>query len=135
MNVSSDSENEETEAKSKETLHADITRNLNMGHKDDIISFNGHLQLTRKDYRSLTGKNHINDKIVDEYLHLIQVRNMSVYSMPVYAYTWLNEDFEKNFPVVSGWIKEDLEEKETILVPINCKEHWSLVTSTSEKIF
>ena len=71
----------------------DVTRNLDTGDENDRISLNGFLELRRRDYRSLTGVNHINDKIVDEYLHLIQERSRrvkslpTVYAMPVHAYT------------------------------------------------
>ena len=117
----------------KEKEDKDVTRNLNTGDADDRISMNGFLELKRRDYRSLTGVNHLNDKIVDEYLHLIQERSRkvqnlpSVYAMPVHAYTGLDEDFERNFEAVASWIKEDLEEKDMIFIPINKLEHWSLV--------
>ena len=118
---------------SRQELYKDLTKNLNTGEPDDIISLNGFLELRRRDYRSLTGVNHLNDKIVDEYLHLIQERSTkvqdlpAVYAMPVHAYTWLDEDFERNFKTVESWIKEDLEEKDMIFIPINKAEHWRLV--------
>ena len=78
--------------------------------------------MRRRDYRSLTGKNLLNDQVINEYLNLIQERSSrpnipSVYAMTTHAYTWLDEDFSRNFDKVESWIKEDLENKDIILVP------------------
>ena len=78
-----------------------MTRNLNVGNASDLISSN-FLQLRREDYRSLTGKNHLNDKIIDEYLHLIakrseQSKHKSVYAITAHAYIGLDLAFDKNY--------------------------------------
>ena len=107
-----------------------VTEQLNSGNPDDIIS--KHYLEMRRDYRSLTGKNFLNYKVIDEYLNLIQERSSrpnipSVYAMTTHAYTWLDEDFSRNFDKVESWIKEDLENKDIILVPIHKDDHWTLI--------
>ena len=114
-----------------------VTEHLNTGDPDDIISHN-FLQMRRSDYRTLTGVNHLNDKIIDEYLHLLQEKSktensLTVYAMPCHAYTWLDENFSMNFDKVSDWIKEDLTSKEIILIPINKMDHWTLVVYDTQK--
>ena len=108
-----------------------VTEQLNSGNPDDIISKH-YLEMRRRDYRSLTGKNLLNDQVINEYLNLIQERSSrpnipSVYAMTTHAYTWLDEDFSRNFDKVESWIKEDLENKDIILVPIHKNDHWTLI--------
>ena len=136
------SQNEQMKMKEKLVIESekDLIRNLNTGDLNDIITTH-FLPLTRRDYRSLTGKNFVNDGIVDEYLHLIQERNrkqnlQAVYAIPVHAYTGLDLNFEDNINKVLRWIRKvDLGEKDLILIPINKREHWSLVTyKVKEKV-
>ena len=120
----------------KEDLKA-VTENLNSGQPGDIMS-NHYLQMKREDYRTLTGRNQLNDKVIDEYLHLIQERSSSpklpsVYAMTIHSYTWLDEDFSLNFSKVESWIKEDLESKDIVLVPIHKQDHYSLVVFDTKK--
>ena len=114
-----------------------VTEHLNTGEPDDIISHN-FLQMRRRDYRTLTGSNYLNDKVIDEYLHLLQERSKteslrSVYAMSCHTYTWLDENFSMNFDKVSDWIKEDLTSKDIILIPINKMDHWTLVVYDAQK--
>ena len=140
--VNEKSQNEHKENREKLVIESekDLIRNLNTGDLNDIITRH-FIPLTRRDYRSLTGKNYVNDGIIDEYLHLIQERNskqnlQEVYAIPVHAYTGLDLDFEGNFSEVCRWIRKvDLGEKDLILIPINKREHWSLITyKVKEKI-
>ena len=73
--VISDEEDQVRSVEYEDHAQKDIARNLNSGISSDILSNNGFLALSRQDFRTLTGKNHINDKIIDEYLHLIQRRS------------------------------------------------------------
>ena len=78
-----------------------VTENLNSGHPDDLISKN-YLEMRRRDYRTLSGTNHLNDKVINEYFHLLQERSKetdlpSVYAMTTHVYTWLNEDYARNY--------------------------------------
>merc|ERR1712226_1789319 len=111
--VISDEEDQVRSVEYEDHAQKDIARNLNSGISSDILSNNGFLALSRQDFRTLTGKNHINDKIIDEYLHLIQRRsqlpgNKKVVVLPCHAYTWLEENFDRNFGIVVGWLKEDV---------------------------
>ena len=114
-----------------------VTEQLNSGNPDDIISKH-YLEMRRRDYRSLTGKNFLNDKVIDEYLNLIQERSNrpnipSVYALTTHAYTWLDTDFSRNFDKVESWIKEDLENKDMILVPIHKDDHWTLIVFETKR--
>ena len=114
-----------------------VTVNLNSGNPDDLISKN-FLELKRRDYRSLTGRNELNDKVIDEYLHLIQERSKkpglpTVYAMTTHAYTWLDLDFSKNFDKVESWIPDDITTNDIILIPIHKINHWSLVVFNTKK--
>ena len=122
--------------RTEEDLKA-VAENLNTGQPEDIIS-NHYLEMRRKDYRTLTGRNLLNDKVIDEYLHLIQDRSRrpnipSVYAMPIHSYTWLDADFSLNATKVESWIKEDLERKDIVLVPIHKEDHYSLVVFDTKK--
>ena len=111
--------------------YEDMLCNLSAGDPDEILSHH-YLQMKRRDYRSLAGRNLLNDKIIDEYLQLIRLRNVSeelpkVYPLPTHTYSWLEEDYDRNFPLVLRWFHEDLTEMEVLLVPIHKANHWSLV--------
>ena len=54
----------------KEIDYTELLNGLMRGEPDDILS-NNYLEMRRRDYRSLEGKNYLNDKIIDEYLQLI----------------------------------------------------------------
>ena len=104
---------------------------LNRGKPDDILSSN-YFQLTRRDYRSLAGNNYLNDKIIDEYLQLVRQRNLidglkKVYPLTTHATSWLEENYDRNFPIVSRWFKEDIMDMDMLLVPVHKANHWSLV--------
>ena len=59
----------------------------------------------------------------------------AVYALTTHSYTGLDSNFEENFEKVSSWIKEDITEKDLILVPIHKHSHWSLITfNVKEKI-
>ena len=90
--------------------------------------------LTKEDFRTLQGKEYLNDKIIDSYLRLIQERSQECSSLPKsYACTTFFYTKLKTFGVKEGmkqtqnWIKEDLREKDKILCPIHSGDHWSLI--------
>ena len=56
------------------SIYKELVKNLNSGPEEDILSKHT-IQMRRKDYRRLTGTNFLNDKIIDEYLTVIQERN------------------------------------------------------------
>ena len=67
-----------------------LVNNLNSGPPDDILSKH-RIQMRRRDYRTLSGVNFLNDKIIDEYLTLIKERNEKedlpgIYTFPLYAF-------------------------------------------------
>ena len=110
-----------------------LTHNINTGPADDILSKNNNLQMRRGDYRSLTGNNYVNDKVIDEYMFLIKERNQTenlpdIGVLSVHMFKLLDENFETGYEKTRNWIHEDLTQKEIILVPIHRLSHWSLVT-------
>ena len=115
----------------KEIDYTELLNGLMRGEPDDILS-NNYLEMRRRDYRSLEGKNYLNDKIIDEYLQLIRQRNVregrqKVYSLTTHAYTWLEQDYNHNFSQVARWFTENIEDIDLILAPIHRADHWSLV--------
>ena len=118
--------------------YKNIIKNLNTGPPDDILSRNG-LHLRRRDYRSLSGRNYLNDQIMNEYFTLIRWRNASdklssIFTLSTHYFTKLDINFDDGYIDVVKWIKEDLTDKDTILVPIHQVDHWSLVAvEMSEK--
>ena len=114
-----------------EKSYTDMLLTMNVGPPDEILSRH-FLEMTRRDYRSLGGRNFLNDKVIDEYLQLVRLRNVSeelpkVYPFTTHAFSWLEDDYERNFPNVMRWCKEDLTEMEILLIPIHKADHWSLV--------
>ena len=80
--------------------YSEMVKGLNSGSPDDIIS--RHLEMWRRDYRSLSGKNFLNDKVIDVYMKLISERNtrdglLKVYPLTTHAYSWLEQDYDLNF--------------------------------------
>ena len=64
--------------------------NLNSGPPGDILSKH-FLEMSRSDYRSLSGRNFLNDKIINEYFQLIRERNVreklpTIYQLSTYAH-------------------------------------------------
>ena len=131
LNVKPAKERSRSETDDRVKSYEDVLRNLNYGPPDEIISQH-FLQMKRRDYRSLAGRNLLNDKIIDEYLQLIRQRNVSdelpkVYPLTTHTYSWLEEDYDRNLPAVLKWFHEDLTGMEMLLVPIHKANHWSLV--------
>ncbi|MEL7079400.1 MAG: Ulp1 family isopeptidase, partial [Cyanobacteria bacterium J06582_2] len=91
------------------------------------------VDITRRDFISLSGSNYVNDHIITGYMKLIRDRNEAyklpeVYACSTYLYTklhWLG--FEQGSRDMKNWIKEDLRRKEMIFVPIQKDDHWSLI--------
>ena len=105
---------------------------INTGSPNDTLSKNGYLEMKRCDYRSLTGRNLLNDKVIDEYMYLIKERNkrdnlIGIGTLSVHMYKLLDQDFETGYQKTRNWIKEDLTNKDIILVPIHKHLHWSLI--------
>ena len=55
--------------------------------------------MRRGDYRSLTGNNYVNDKVIDEYMFLIKERNQTenlpdIGVLSVHMFKLLDENFE-----------------------------------------
>ena len=106
---------------------------IQRGEGKEVLSDHG-LQLTRDDYRSLRGREYLNDKVIDQYLKHVEERNTDDTSLPkVYAsttflYTKLKErGMDKGMEETRNWIKEDLRAKEIIFFPVNHQHHWSLI--------
>ena len=117
-----------------------LIHNINTGPSNDILSKNNHLEMKRCDYRSLTGRNYLNDKVIDEYMFLIKERNQQEENLPdigilsVHMFKLLDENFETGYERTRNWIKEDLTLKDMILVPIHRLSHWTLVAVDMKKL-
>ena len=114
----------------REKEYREMLKGLNLGDQNDTISRH-YLEMKRRDYRSLYGKNYLNDKIIDEYMQLIRERNFKdglqrVYPLTTHTYTWLEENYDGNYSRVSEWFK-NLADTDMILAPIHKADHWSLV--------
>ena len=108
-----------------------LVNNLNSGPPDDILSKH-RIQMRRRDYRTLSGVNFLNDKIIDEYLTLIKERNEKedlpgIYTFPSYVFPHLLGDFS-HYDYIEQKIKTDLTTKNIVLIPIHYQDHWSLVS-------
>ena len=117
--------------KNKEKCFRKLVENLNSGPPDDVLSKH-RIQMRRRDYRSLSGRNYLNDKIIDEYLTLIKERNeqgglTSIYAFPSYVFPHLLQDFS-HYEYVEEKIKTDLTLGGIVVIPIHYEDHWSLVT-------
>ena len=103
------------------------------GQSKEVLSKHG-LHLNRGDYRSLIGRNYLNDKIIDQYLQILQRRSEEETSLPrVHACTTFLYTQLKTFGLEEGcrrterWTPENLLEKDQIFFPIHHGHHWSLV--------
>ena len=106
---------------------------INEGPEEEVLARHG-LHLKRCDMKTLQGQNYLNDKIIDEYMRLVQQRNETNPEFPkvkactTFLYTQLKTfGLEKGCRRTRRWIKEDLTKKDFILFPIHNNDHWSLV--------
>ena len=119
----------------KEKERKDIKESINiMGGPANEVLVKKNLWLTRTDFRSLAGSNYLNDKIIDEYLTLIQQRNTDDQTLPkiatftVFLYQKLERlGLEEGYRDTEAWIKEDIRNKDLIFFPIHKNHHWSLI--------
>ena len=129
---------EDGEPEVEERHYRQLMQNMNLGPDKDILS-NHFLELRRSDYRSLTGRNLLNDNVINEYFHLIGQRNKkerlaSVYQFSTHSCSWLETgNFDTQYAIVESWIKVDLTEMELILIPIHKNEHWTLISVDVKK--
>ena len=113
--------------------------NIKQGPAKEVLAKHG-LHLTRGDFRSLSGRNYLNDKIIEEYLRLISVRNEensqlpSVHVCSVFLFKQLSKfGLEEGCRRTSNWIKEDITMKDMVLFPIHSGQHWTLVVVEPDK--
>ena len=113
-----------------------LRKQVEKGDEKEVLALH-HLQITRKDLRSLCYPNYVNDTIVDEYLMMIKARNPDNFVvLNSYFFQRLDElGLEEGMEQTKTWIKEDLRSKENILIPICKNDHWRLVhIDTKQKI-
>ena len=111
----------------------ELARTVQRGPPNEVLATNN-MDMTRSDFRSLTGSNCLNDKIIDEYLLLIKQRNEREESLPdievltVFLYFKLDTfGLTEGLNQTENWVKDDLRKKESVLVSIHKRDHWSLV--------
>ena len=107
--------------------------NIKQGPAKEVLAKHG-LHLTRGDFRSLSGRNYLNDKIIEEYLRLVAARNEedsqlpSVHVCSVFLFKQLSKfGLEEGCRRTRNWIKEDITTKDMVLFPIHSGEHWTLI--------
>ena len=136
---------ESTQAENKDrrataTMQGNIEKvDIRKGRPNEVL--NVRLDLRRWDFQTLCGSEYLNDRIINEYLRLIQERNEADSSLPkVYAccsqlYTMIGwRGLEETMNV---YRRDDLRMKELIFFPIHNDQlfHWSLiVVETSTKV-
>ena len=113
----------------KDKAKVDIRNGLDT----DILAHHW-MSLTRGDFRTLQGKEYLNDKIIDSYIRLIQERSEANPSLPAvhglttFFHTQLSLfGLEEGSRRTKGWIKVDLREKDLIFCPVHKQDHWTLV--------
>ena len=132
--------NEDVSTKTNVTWK-DICRFFCKGEENDTIS-QGTYTLRRIDYKSLVGKNYLNDLVIEEYMEIIRERNLkaglpSIGAISVFFYPQFNSlSFEEAYLFTERWNnKYDLRQCDIILCPIHRNDHWSLVSiDTKQKI-
>ena len=153
LNISLEAEEDERRVKHeqsgndvREVVHRKVeilrkVADIRRGKGKEVISKHG-FGLTRRDYRSLSGTNYLNDRIIDQYLKHIAERNQAdpdlpkVYASTTFLYTKLDlRGMDQGMKETSDWFKEDLREKQLIFFPIHKLHHWSLiVVDTATKV-
>ena len=112
----------------------DVNRYFCSGDLNDDIS-KGTFILKRRDYKSLVGRNWLNDQVIEEYFDIIKERNekeglprIGVLSLFLYQ-KFDSLPFEDAFKDTEKWhSKDDLRQCDVILCPIFKSDHWSLVS-------
>ena len=100
------------------------------GGPDEEVVINAfNLKLTRKDLQSISSPNWLNDQIINFYFCMLEQDcnkvTKTVFVFSTFFYTRLAQDGYKG---VEKWTKRvDLFTFDRVLVPINYKQHWSLV--------
>ena len=104
------------------------------GDMNEVIS-SGTFTLRRRDYRSLVGRNYVNDLVIEEYFDMIVKRNheenlSTIGATSVFLYKRFDEgNFEEVFRDTERWnSKTDLRQCDIVLCPIHKRDHWSLVS-------
>ena len=130
---SKSSMSKDVQKKGDRTLQETKLVNIREGPGNEVLVKNN-LWLTRTDFRSLADNNYLNDKIIDEYLTLIQMRNSKDHTLPeiatftVFLYHKLERlGLEEGYRDTETWIKEDIREKDMVFFPIHKDHHSSLV--------
>ena len=118
--------------KSFEDGYKKLSLELNTGNRKDILSRHN-IPMSREDYRSLSGKNWLNDNILNEYIHLVKERNKQenltkVSTLDSFAFVRLENNFEDGYETIKNQTKDDLTESDIVLVPIHKDDHWTLIS-------
>ena len=110
---------------------------IQRGPLDEVLS--KRTKLKRRDFQTLSGREFLNDRIIDEYMRLIRKRNGADSSLPV-VYACMTHLYTgiilRGLEHTETWVKADLRTKDLILIPIHDERyvHWSLiVVETSTK--
>ncbi|XP_004348373.1 sentrin/SUMO-specific protease 15 [Capsaspora owczarzaki ATCC 30864] len=105
------------------------------GHPTEVLVSAGAIQLTRKDFSTLTDQAWLNDEIVNAYMDLMNKRSTNaaqdstsrvpkVHAFSSFFYPQL---LAKGYPGVRRWTRNvDLFSKDFIVVPVHLDVHWCL---------
>ena len=111
---------------------------IQKGPAKEVLARHG-INLTRRDFKSLTGKNYLNDKIIDQYMKQIERRNQEDPNLPkahactTFLYTQLKRyGVKEGCKETENWTPEDFLEYDLIFFPIHHQHHWSLIVVETE---
>ena len=105
----------------------DINRYFCSGEQDDVVS-TGTFTLRRRDYKSLVGRNYVNDLVIEEYLEIIK----ETIKQSIWTLEFSKSSFETAYSNTESWNKDDLCQCDIILYPIHRNDHWCLISIDSK---
>ena len=98
------------------------------GDMNEVIATHP-LRIKRGDMNTIYKDGWLNDVVIEGYFTMVSERypNTAILSSFLYSKLTGDEGFDKGFETARTWIKEDLTETETVLIPVNYNSHWVLI--------
>lgn len=111
-------------------MENEIDDALNRTPQSEVLIEKFHIQITRRDIKTLDGLNWLNDEVINFYMNLLMDRSEKKDSYPrVYAFnTFFYSKLSKSgYHSVRRWTKKvDLFSYDMLLVPIHLGMHWCM---------
>uniref|UniRef100_A0A0P4WT40 Ubiquitin-like protease family profile domain-containing protein n=1 Tax=Scylla olivacea TaxID=85551 RepID=A0A0P4WT40_SCYOL len=125
-----DEEEEEILVPLTPEMENEIDDALNKIPQSEVLIEKFHIQITRRDIKTLDGLNWLNDEVINFYMNLLMERSQKNDSYPrVYAFnTFFYPKLSKSgYHSVRRWTKKvDLFSYDMLLVPIHLGMHWCM---------